>query len=155
MAYVYESIQNGVFNFTIPGEDRSVQLLKGSRVTVKKKLAGSYLRVLKFVKEVPDKKTEAVEIEKSTQQKAKVEDKITKVEEVLESSKDEIEVKIADEITMTADEVVEPVVENVDVKVEDAVSNVKEEVLEEKPPVKKAAPKRKAAPRKKPTVTTK
>jgi hypothetical protein len=97
MAHIYESIQNGVINFTNPGTGKTVSLFKGSRVTVDQKLAGGYLRVLRYI-------GEASEVETGSKQKAKVADKITKVEEV-----------------------VQPVVEAVEAKVEDTVAAVKEE----------------------------
>jgi hypothetical protein len=80
MAYIYESTQDGVVNFTIPGEGKTVQLFKGSRVKVKNPLIGGYLRIMRFVKEVPDEpQVEEVKTE-PTKQQAKVADKITKVE---------------------------------------------------------------------------
>ena len=97
MAYIYESIQNGIINFTIPETGKTVKLFRGSTVTVEQKLAGGYLRVLKFIGETKD-------AEVATKQKAKVADKITKVEEV-----------------------VTPVVEVAEVVVEDAVTAVKED----------------------------
>ena len=93
MAYIYESIQNGIFRFTIPGENKTVTLFKGSKVLVQQKLSGSYLRVLKLVEEVNNET-----VNKSTKPKAKVEDKITKVEEVVEVPAEEIEVKVEDKI---------------------------------------------------------
>ena len=108
MAYIYESIQNGVVNFTIPGTGKTVKLFRGAKVTVDQKLAGGYLRVLKFVGETVDE----VVAEVATKQTAKVADKITKVEEV-----------------------VAPVVDVAAVVVEDAVTAVKEEevVVEDAP----------------------
>jgi len=107
MKYEYESITNGIFNFTIPGEGRTVQLFQGSRVIVKKKLAGTYLRLLKLVREIPDeeeisneeKKTD--EVTKTTKQKTKVADKITAVTEIeeVEGKTEEVEVKVEDTIT--------------------------------------------------------
>ena len=79
MPYIYESTVLGMFNFAIPGEDRTVQLVRGSQVTTKKQLSGSYLNVLRLVKIVEEKST----VKKATR-KAKVADKITKVEEVVE-----------------------------------------------------------------------
>lgn len=106
MTYVYESIQPGLFNFTIPGEDKTVQLFKGSKVTVKQKLAGGYLRVLKLVEEVADETTEAKPAPKkaTTKPKAKVEDKITKVEEKVEAPTETVEVKAEDTIAEVKEE---------------------------------------------------
>lgn len=105
MAYIYESTQNGIVNFTMPGTGKSVTLFKGSKVTVDQPLSGGYLRVLRLVGETKD-------AEASTKQKTKVEDKITKVEEV-----------------------VAPGVETAEVTVEDAVSAVKEEEVVVEEPV--------------------
>ena len=118
MAYVYESTVTGLFNFTVPGEDRTVQLIRGSKITVKKQLTGNYLNVLRLVKIIEDKVEAPVHVERNPvprrKPKAKVADKITKVEE------------------------------NVEVKTEDTVTNVKEaEVVEEAPVEKKPAPRRK------------
>ena len=111
MAYIYESTQSGIVNFTMPGTGKSVTLFKGSRVTVDQQLAGGYLRVLRLVGETKD-------AEASTKQKTKVADKIAKVEEV-----------------------VTPVAEVVEAKVEDAVSAVKEEeVVVETPVAEEVAP---------------
>jgi hypothetical protein len=115
MAYVYESIQNGLFRFTIPGEDKTVTLFKGSKVTVKQKLTGGYLRVLKLVEEVAEEAPAKKETKKTpakktttkkatTKPKAKVEDKITKVEEVVETPTEEVEVKAEDTIAEVKEE---------------------------------------------------
>ena len=64
MAYIYESITGGVFNFTIPGTDKTVQLFRGSKVTVDVKLPMAYQRVLKLVGE-----TEVKEIKVDTEVK--------------------------------------------------------------------------------------
>ena len=110
MAYIYESIQNGVVKFTDPSTGKTHTLFKGSKVTVEQKLSGGYLRVLSLVGETK-------EAEAATKQKAKVADKITKVEEV-----------------------VAPVVEAVEAKVEDTVSAVKEEEVVTETPVVEEAP---------------
>lgn len=127
MAYIYESIQNGVFNFTIPGKDKSVKLLKGSRVKVDKKLSGGYLRVLKFIKEVPDKEPEKVTevVEKDIKPQAKVEDKIIKVEEKVESSKEEAKIEVGDD--MLLEDSVNIDKEDLKLKAEDTVVSIKEE----------------------------
>jgi len=117
MAYIYESKVLGMFNFTVPGEDRNVQLVKGMRVTVQKQLHGNYLNALRLVEIVeeaeqnkPVKKKPAPKRKPRTK-RAKVTDKITKVEE------------------------------KVEVKTEDTVTKVKEaEVVDE--PTPKPAPKR-------------
>lgn len=98
MAYEYESITNGMFNFSIPGENRTVKLFRGSRVIVENQLSGSYLRVLQFIGEV--KNTE------STKPKAKIEDKITAVAET-------VEVPTVEEVTITAEDVISEVKEEV------------------------------------------
>lgn len=117
MAYVYESIQSGLFNFTIPGKDKTVKLFKGSKVTVDNKLSGGYLRVLRFVEEVQE--TPAV-----TKPKAKVEDKITNVGES-----------------------VEPVLDTVDVRVGDTIINTTKPAVEVKGEDKSATPPKAAAPK--------
>lgn len=104
MAYVYESIQTGLFSFTIPGEDKTVRLLKGSKVTVNQKLSGSYLRVLRLVEEIPDV------VVPGNKQQAKVEDKITKVEEVVETPTESVTVEVTDAVT----KIEEPIEESVE-----------------------------------------
>jgi hypothetical protein len=106
MAYLYESIQPGLFNFTVPGKDRTVKLFLGSRILLDQKLSGGYLRVLKFIKEVPDKPVEEVVVPKEINSQAKVADKITKVEEVLDNAKEDVAVAVDDTIK-AADEIVE------------------------------------------------
>lgn len=103
MTYIYESIQPGVFNFTVPGEDKTVTLFKGSKVTVKQKLTGGYLRVLKLVEEVEDEKVEAP-AKKTTTNKAKVEDKITEIAETVEVPAEEVEVKVEDTVVEVKEE---------------------------------------------------
>lgn len=111
MAYEYESITNGMFSFTIPGENKTVKLFRGSRVVVQTQLTGSYLRVLQYIGEVKD-----TEISKeTTKPKAKIEDKITAVAETVEV----------------------PVVEEVTVTTEDVISEVKEEVTAPTPAKKR------------------
>lgn len=107
MTYIYESIQPGVFNFTVPGEDKTVTLFKGSKVTVKQKLTGGYLRVLKLVEEVEDEKVEAPAkktTKKATTNKAKVEDKITEIAETVEVPAEEVEVKVEDTVVEVKEE---------------------------------------------------
>lgn len=87
-SYIYESTVNGLFNFTVPGEDRTVQLIRGSQVSVQKQLTGNYLNVLRLVKINEDK----VEAPAPKPRRAKTVDKITKVEEV-------VEVKTEDTVT--------------------------------------------------------
>ncbi len=101
MKYIYESIQPGLFNFTIPGEDKTVHLFLGSKVTVSQKLTGGYLRVLKLISEIDDEV-----ITDPIQPKAKIEDKITKVEEIVE------------EISVTTNDSIINVEEDVTPKVE-------------------------------------
>lgn len=103
MAYIYESIQPGLFNFSIPGQDKTVQLFKGSRVTVENKLAGGLLRVLKLVGET-ETVVEETPVKETTKQKAKVADKITKVEEVVETPVETAEVKTEDAVTAVKEE---------------------------------------------------
>jgi len=109
MQYVYESIQPGVFNFTIPGKDQTVTLFKGSKVTLEQKLTGGYLRVLKLVEEIngevkeTPKKTQSTKVT-TNKPKAKVADKITKVEEVVETPIEQVEVKIEDTIVEKSEE---------------------------------------------------
>lgn len=115
MKYIYESTQPGVFNFTIPGEDKTVTLFKGSKVTVGQKLAGGYLRVLRFIKEVPEEETtKKAPAKKTTPNKAKVEDKITRVEEV-----EEVVETANDVVTVKADDTVKEVVETPEEKVQE------------------------------------
>lgn len=111
MAYVYESIQSGIFNFTPPGTDKTVKLLAGSQVVVNQLLTGSYLRVLKFVKEIPDT-VEETKVE--NKQQAKVADKITKVEETTDVKTDSVEVSVSDAIVANQEQQVEvkPIVNN-------------------------------------------
>jgi len=98
MAYIYESTQPGLFNFTIPGEDKTVSLLLGSKVSVKNKLSGGYLNVLRFIQEVPDAE-ETNEVQKNeSKQQAKIEDKITKVEEVVDTHNDSVSVEVEDSL---------------------------------------------------------
>jgi hypothetical protein len=107
MAYVYESIQNGVVKFTIPGKNTTVTLFRGNRVTVEQKLTGGYLRLLTLVEEIADEPTPAV-VETKTEgnSKAKVADKITKVEEVVETVVEEVKVAVEDTVaTVTETEV--------------------------------------------------
>lgn len=105
MAYKYESITNGLFSFTIPGENRTVKLFSGDTVIVEKQLSGTYLKMFKLVEEIKETKKE--EPKKTTSKpKAKVADKITSVVETEE---------------------VEPKTENVEVKAEDTVKKVEEE----------------------------
>jgi hypothetical protein len=104
MAYVYESTQTGLFNFTIPGKSKTVTLFKGSKVTVDQKLTGGYLRVLRLVGEVPDVIEPVIDEVKSTaKQQAKVEDKITKVEEVADVTTDTIAVEVEDSVVTVAE----------------------------------------------------
>lgn len=103
MAYLYESIQNGIFRFTLPGEDKTVTLFKGSTVTVDQKLSGGYLRVLKLVKEIEPEPTVEVETKKATVQATKVADKITKVEEVIDVQ-DEVKIETNDTIVEITEE---------------------------------------------------
>lgn len=102
MKYEYESITPGIFRFTIPGEHRTVELFIGSKVIVDQKLAGSYLKLLKLVKEIPDpvKKAPAKKapVKKTTTQKAKVADKITAVTETAEVPSEEVEVEATDTV---------------------------------------------------------
>ena len=103
MAYVYESIQPGVFNFSIPEQDKKVQLFLGQTVVVKNKLSGGLLRVLRLVKEIPDEPQE--EIKKvATKQDAKVVDKITKVVEVVETPQENLVVSTDDSIVAVKEE---------------------------------------------------
>ena len=102
MEYVYESIQNGVVSLTLPGKDKTITLFKGDKITVDQKLSGGYLRILRLVAEVEEEKP-VVETKVAGNSKAKVADKITKVEQVAE-----------------------PIVEVVAVAVEDTVSAVTE-----------------------------
>jgi len=111
MKYEYESITNGIFRFTIPGEHRTVELFRGSKVIVPQKLAGSYLKLLTLVREIeeevevveapktPAKKAPAKKAPtKTTAQKAKVADKITAVTETAEVPKEEVEVETKDTV---------------------------------------------------------
>ena len=90
MAYIYESIQPGLFNFSIPGQNKTVSLFTGSRVVVENKLTGGLLRVLRFVGETENETTVDNTISEATKQKAKVEDKITNVKEIVEIPKENI-----------------------------------------------------------------
>jgi len=103
--YLYESIQSGLFNFTIPGEERTVQLVRGSKVRVKKKLSGSYLNILRLVQTIED-----------------VEATPAPVEEI------KIETEVAKPITRMTDRIVK-VEEKVEAKAEDTVTRVKEEEI--------------------------
>lgn len=97
MQYIYESIQPGLFNFTIPGEDKTVHLFLGSKVTISQKLTGGYLRVLKLIEEIDDEI-----IIDPIQPKAKIEDKIVKVEEIIERL-DTIKVTSSDTVVEVKD----------------------------------------------------
>jgi len=103
MAYEYESIISGVFNFTIPGEEKTVKLFIGDKVIVQKQLAGNYLKMLKLIGEIKetDKVVEKKEpVKKTTKQKAKVADKITKVTEIETKDIEEtVTIDIKDEVT--------------------------------------------------------
>lgn len=106
MAYVYESIQNGIVSFTTPGTGKTVTLFKGTRITLDQKLSGGYLRVLRLVEETVDEKP-VVETKASGNSKAKVADKITKVEEVVDAVVDAVEVAVEDTVAaVTETEVV-------------------------------------------------
>jgi hypothetical protein len=70
MAYIYESIQPGLFNFSIPGQNKTVSLFTGSRVVVENKLTGGLLRVLRFVGETENETTVDNTITEPTKQKA-------------------------------------------------------------------------------------
>ena len=97
MAYEYESITNGIFSFTIPGENKTVKLFNGDKVVVKKKLNGTYLKMFKFIREIPE---EINETKNTSKQKTKIEDKITSVveNETIEPSSEKIEIKAEDKI---------------------------------------------------------
>jgi len=116
MKYEYVSITSGIFKFTIPGEHRTVELFKGSKVIVPQLLTGSYLRLLSLVREIQDepalspvetvtpkaapKKTapKKAPVKKTTTQKAKVADKITAVTETVEVPKEEVAVEATDTV---------------------------------------------------------
>lgn len=148
--YVYESIQGGLFNFTIPGENKSVQLFKGSKVTLDQQLSGGYLRVLKLVKIIPDEPSKEETPKKvTTKPKAKVADKIIKVEEVVESVKEEVVVESKDEVVAVKEE---------EVVVEPQVDEVKEEPKStpaKKTTTRKTTVKKPTTPRKRRTTTRK
>lgn len=99
MKYIYESTQPGLFNFTIPGEDKTVHLFLGSKVTTTQKLTGGYLRVLKLVEEIDDEI-----VVDPIQPKAKIEDKIVKVEEIIEPT-DVVKVTSTDSVVEVKDTV--------------------------------------------------
>lgn len=100
MAYIYESIQTGIFNFTIPGKNKTIQLFLGNRIEVDQLLTGGYLRVLKLVGETVEEVETKEEVETPkkviTKPTAKVEDKITEVKEVIETPKETVDVKATD-----------------------------------------------------------
>lgn len=107
MKYEYESITNGVFRFTIPGEHRTVELFRGSKVIVPQLLTGSYLKLLTLVRTIEDEvvtppvkkaPVKKAPVKKTTTQKAKVADKITAVTETVEVPKEEGEVKTKDTV---------------------------------------------------------
>ena len=104
MAYIYESIQPGLFNFSIPGQNKTVSLFTASRVVVENKLTGGLLRVLRFVGETENETTVDNTISEATKQKAKVEDKITNVKEIVEIPKENIEIKTDDVLTSVTEE---------------------------------------------------
>ena len=104
MAYIYESIQPGLFNFSIPGQNKTVSLFTGSKVVVENKLTGGLLRVLRFVGETENETTVDNTITEPTKQKAKVEDKITNVKEIVEIPKENIEIKTDDVLTSVTEE---------------------------------------------------
>ena len=104
MAYIYESIQPGLFNFSIPGQNKTVSLFTGSRVVVENKLTGGLLRVLRFVGETENETTVDNTITEPTKQKAKVGDKITNVKEIVEIPKENIEIKTDDVLTSVTEE---------------------------------------------------
>ena len=94
MQYEYISEVNGVFNFSIPGENKTIKLFRGDSVIVKQPLDGNYLRLFKFIKEVEDVKVEDVKVEdvkvdKKSKQETKISDKITNVVE-LSNEKSEV-----------------------------------------------------------------
>lgn len=104
MAYIYESIQPGLFNFSIPGQNKTVSLFTGSRVVVENKLTGGILRVLRFVGETENETTVDNTISEASKQKAKVEDKITNVKEIVEIPKENIKIKTDDVLTSVTEE---------------------------------------------------
>ncbi len=103
MKFVYESIQPGLFNFTIPGEDKTVQLFQGSKVTVNQKLSDGYSRVLKLIEEIEDLDVE-IETPKTVIQKTTVADKIVKVEEQIDILTDAVEATTKDTIMLVQEE---------------------------------------------------
>jgi len=102
MQYEYISEVNGVFNFSIPGENKTIKLFRGDSVIVKQPLDGNYLRLFKFIKEVEDVKVEDVKVEDVKVEDVKVEDvkvEDVKVEDVKVDKKSKQETKISDKIT--------------------------------------------------------
>lgn len=110
--YVYESTQQGLFSFTVPGEERTVQLVMGSKITLTKQLAGGYTRVLRLIKTIEDP-VEPTAAPVQTQAPAPTAAPETKIVEAVKPI-----AKVVDRITK--------VVGKVDVKTEDTVTNIKE-----------------------------
>lgn len=104
MTYIYESIESGVFNFTIPGEDKRVTLFRGSRVTVKQKLNGAYLKVLRLVQEIEDAPVVVTNNLKSVNSQTKLDDKITKVETIDIPHNETLQTVVSDDVVVNETE---------------------------------------------------
>jgi len=104
MTYIYESVESGVFNFTIPGEDKKVTLFRGSRVTVKQKLNGAYLKVLRLVQEIEDTPIVATNTLKSVNSQTKLDDKITKVETIDIPHNETLQTVVSDDVVVNETE---------------------------------------------------
>ena len=119
MTYEYECITGGVFRFTVPGEGRTVELFRGSKIIVAAPLTGSYLKLLRLVREIPAPVVEtpiakvvetpiAKVVAKKATPKAKVADKITAVTEIPEVETDEVEVEVNDAVVKVAEKATKP-----------------------------------------------
>lgn len=125
MEYIYESIQNGVVNLTIPNTGKSVKLLRGGQVKLDQPLTGGYLRVLKLVSVKEDTAPAVSEIP-PVKAVAKVEDKITQVLETPQTNTDSVQVNVSD--TKPTVEVVEVPKNTETVSGTEKKSNVKKKI---------------------------
>lgn len=112
MTYEYECTTGGVFRFTVPGENRTVELFRGSKIIVAEKLTGSYLKLLRLVREIPapeaEKPAPKKPAPKKATPKAKVADKITAVTETPEAKTDTVEVETKDEVVEVVEKPAKP-----------------------------------------------
>jgi hypothetical protein len=129
MAYVYRSLVKGIFNFTIPGENKTVTLFKNDEITLKNPLNGTYLRVFEFVKEIKDD----VEVDEKTKLGISTKDKVVSVVEEPKKEEPKKEEPVKEEL-VKEELVKEELVKEEPVKEEPVKEEpVKEEPVKEEP----------------------